>query len=79
VPKVTDLLFQEWRTADRAAFAAEKTLLSASMQAIDGKGVAPTDAERDRVRKLRSTANDLFHLAMAELNERVAAIKFIRK
>jgi hypothetical protein len=66
-------LFQEWRTADRTASAAEKSLLASSMLAIDGKGEIPQDAERDRVRRLRATANDLFHLAMNEMQQRAAA------
>jgi len=68
-------LFQEWRTADRAASAAEKVFMSDSLLAIDGKGAIPSDEERGRVRQMRALANDLFHLAMEEMQKRAAAAR----
>jgi hypothetical protein len=73
-PNETDL-FQEWRRADRAASAAEKAFMTDSMLAIDGKAAIPSDQERGRVRQMRALANDLFHLAMVEMQKRAAAAR----
>lgn len=62
-------LFQEWRVAHRAATAAEKDMLNASILALDGKGEPPSQAEALRVRRLRATADNLFQLAMAQMAE----------
>lgn len=67
-------LFKEWRTADRQAHTLEQALSKASLAALDGHGDAPpTEADREKARKLRHTADDLFHLAMAEMARRAAA------
>jgi hypothetical protein len=66
-------LFQEWRTADRQAHAMEQSLTRASLAALGGTGPAPTEAERDAAHKLRKTANELFHLAMAQMRDSSAA------
>jgi hypothetical protein len=62
-------LFQEWRTADRQAHAMEQALTRASLAALAGAGRAPTDDERGQAHELRRTANDLFHLAMAQMKD----------
>jgi hypothetical protein len=62
-------LFQAWRVANRAATAAEKDMLNASILALDGKGEPPSQAEALRVKRLRATADDLFQLAMAQMAE----------
>lgn len=64
----TDLL-QEWRDANRIATAAERAMLNASIRALERKGEPPTQAEAQRVRQLRATADDLFQLAMARMGE----------
>jgi hypothetical protein len=51
----------------------EQSLTRASLAALGGTGPAPTDAERDAAHKLRKTANDLFHLAMAQMRDSSAA------
>jgi hypothetical protein len=66
-------LFQEWRTADRQAHAVEQDLTRASLQALEGLGPAPTAEERETAHSLRRNANDLFHLAMAQMNDRAVA------
>ncbi len=43
------------------------------MRSLNGLCPAPAAAEHDRAHRLRRTANDLFHLAMAELKERAEA------
>jgi hypothetical protein len=68
-------LFQEWRTADRQAHAMEQALTRASLDALNGTGAAPTEAERDQAHELRKTANDLFHLAMEQMKEKSLAHK----
>ena len=62
-------LFQEWRVANRIATTAERSMLNASIRALDGKGEPPSQAEAQRVRSLRATADDLFQHAMAQLGE----------
>jgi hypothetical protein len=61
--------FQEWRTADRAARAAERQVFAASMRFIGGQGPGPTRDEIDFAHKLRATADDLFASAMREMEE----------
>ena len=63
------LLFQEWRAADRQAYAVEKSLIERSLQSLDGLCVCPLQEERDAARRTRDTANDLFHLAIAEMDQ----------
>ena len=67
-------LFQEWRTADRAAHALEQAITRASLDALSGNGEPPDDELRDRARNLRHTADDLFHLAMEEMKARAARL-----
>jgi hypothetical protein len=62
-------LFQEWRVANRVATTAERAVLNASIRALDGQGEPPSQAEAQRVRRLRATADELFQLAMAQLGE----------
>ena len=66
-------LFQEWRTADRQAHAVEQALTRASLAALEGNAPAPTAEERAKAHRLRQTANDLFHLAMAEMKDKTVA------
>lgn len=61
--------FQEWRVANRVATAAEKVMLNASILALDGKGLPPSQAEAQTVRRLRATADELFQQAMAQMGE----------
>ena len=58
--------FQEWRVADRRASAAERLVLQASMRAIEGTSVGPTDAAIAAAQRLRAVANDIFAVSMAE-------------
>lgn len=66
-------LFKEWRTADRQAHALEQALSKASLAALEGHGEPPASQERERAQDLRHTADDLFQLAMHELEARAAA------
>jgi hypothetical protein len=68
-------LFQEWRTADRQAHAMEQALTRASLDALRGAGPAPPEGERDKAHGLRKTANDLFHLAVAQMKDSSTARK----
>jgi len=68
-------LFQEWRTADRAAHALEQAITRASLDALSGDGEPPEEELRERARKLRHTADDLFHLAMEEMNARAGRLR----
>ena len=63
------LLFQQWRDADRQAYGLEKSLMERSLQSLDGLCARPLQEERDSARRSRDSANDLFHLAMAEMDQ----------
>jgi hypothetical protein len=69
MPSSSTDLFQEWRVASRIATTAERAMLNASIRALDGKGEPPSQAEAQRVRRLRATADDLFQQAMTQLGE----------
>jgi hypothetical protein len=53
---------QEWRAARRAASAAEKSILRKTLG-----GEAAASVELDEMHRLRGIANDLFAVAMAEV------------
>jgi hypothetical protein len=61
--------FQEWRTADHAALAAERVVFAASMRFIDGVGLGPTEKDIEDAHRLRAAADDLFKIAMQEVAE----------
>jgi len=61
-------LFQEWRAADRAAHALEQQIFRAHLAFVEGEGAAPSADDQETAHKLRNTANDLFKLAMDEMN-----------
>lgn len=67
--------FKEWRTADRAASAAEKAVLEKSLAAIEGVGEFPSDAEIRQSHALRASANDLYQAAMDEMAAAVRGLK----
>jgi len=69
MPATSTDLFQEWRLANRVATAAERAMLNASIQALEGKGEPPSPAEAQRAKGLRRAADDLFQLAMAHMRE----------
>lgn len=60
-------LFEKWREADAAARAAEKDVLTASLEALDGKRVPPSLEDRERAKKLRAAADAMLHAALASL------------
>ena len=63
-------IFQEWRVADRVAQEAERRAMREAMDGYDEAGREPTSQTRDDAHRLRSIANDLFAVAMAELKRR---------
>ncbi len=75
MPDPSDL-FQQWRTADRAAHAMEQLITRASLRALDGRGPAPSREEHDKVHKLQRKANDLFELAMADMRNRAEVNRY---
>jgi hypothetical protein len=68
-------IFQEWRTADRSASAAERELLKDSLRSIDSGGEALPPEAKARANRLRALANDLFHVAMQEMSDKAASLK----
>ena len=70
-----DSVFHEWRAADREAHSQERSMTKASLRALEGKGEAPSDDEREKARTLRQSADALFQRAMHEFKLRVARIR----
>jgi hypothetical protein len=68
-------LFKEWRAADRQAHLLEKALTQASLIALETRGEAPSPQQRDRARRLRQAADDLFALAMAEMKSQADRLR----
>jgi hypothetical protein len=60
-------LFDKWREADAAARAAEKGVLAASLEALDGKRAPPSVEDRERARRLRALADAMLQAALASL------------
>jgi hypothetical protein len=60
-------LFDKWREADAAARAAEKEVLTASLDALDGKRGPPSLEERNHAKRLRAAADGMLHAAMGSL------------
>jgi hypothetical protein len=68
--------FSEWRTADRAASAAEKLLFQDLMASIEGSAIAPpTPAAVAAASRLRGVADDLFAVAMNTFKEKAARFR----
>jgi hypothetical protein len=63
----TPRLFEKWREADAVARAAEKDVLTASLDALDGKGAPPSVDDRERARRLRATADGMLQFALVAL------------
>ena len=72
-------LFQEWRTADRAAHAAERAIVRAHLDTLEGHGSTPSRAEQDTAHRLRGEANDLFKVAMDQMDARREALRYPRR
>lgn len=70
-----ELLFSEWRTADRQARLLEQAIALAWLAALDGKGEAPSPEQVATVHRLREVANDLFNVAMAEMANRADSLR----
>ena len=70
-----ELLFSEWRTADRQARLLEQAIALAWLSALDGTGAAPSAEQIAAVRRTRAVANDLFKVAMAEMANRVDSLR----
>lgn len=68
-------LFQEWRAADRMAWAAERAVAAGSLRAIAGTGSLPTQEARAKARNLRATADDIFRVSMDEMSARVNELR----
>lgn len=67
-------LFREWRTADKVAHELEKRLLQQAMASIDGTGEPPPLEDKEKARRLREIANDLFLIAMAEMKRQAGLL-----
>jgi hypothetical protein len=64
----TPQVFDQWREADAAARAAEKDVLAASLEALDGKRRPPSLKEREHAKSLRAAADAMLQSALAALN-----------
>jgi len=54
----------EWRTAAKAAFTAEKVVSDAFVNYFSNKGAAPTRAQLDEAARRREVASHLFQIVM---------------
>jgi len=68
-------LFGEWRVADRSARQVEQELATAYVNALEGNGPPPLPELRARAYDLRRLADDLFHVAMAEMVARATSLR----
>lgn len=68
-------LFQEWRTADRAAWAVEKVVFADSLAAIEHKSGFPAAEDLARAKHLRGIADDLYATAMHEMGEAARTLR----
>ena len=65
-----DLLFKEWQAANRRAHSLEQAVTRACLDALEGHGEWPSAEERLEAEKARGIANDLFQVAMKQIDER---------
>jgi hypothetical protein len=56
--------FDQWRSAEAAAHAAERQVFEQAMRFLDGQAEAPSQAQWERCKELRRVANDLFALTV---------------
>jgi hypothetical protein len=70
-----DLLFREWQAANRKAHAKEQGIAHACMGALEGQLPWPSEQERAEALALRQLADDLFKVAMEEIEVRARANK----
>ena len=63
------LFFNEWRTAARAASAAERTVSQAYLLYISGKGEPPAAKQVEDAKRKRGVADDLFKVALSQWRE----------
>lgn len=61
-------LLATWRKADVIARAAEDVLLTASLQALNGKGQPPTRADQENAKQLRRAADALLEHAFRKMH-----------
>jgi hypothetical protein len=62
-------LFERWRLADQKARTAERLLFCEAMRSRQAMCEFPSSAKREQAKNLRASANELFELAMAKMNE----------
>jgi hypothetical protein len=67
--------FQEWRTADRAATAAERAVLADSLRSIEAMGNSPAVYHLEKARRRRAIANELFEIAMEAMGAQGNALQ----
>ena len=67
--------FDEWRMANWAASAAERSVLTATLDAIESGTPMPAKADVDQAKTLRGIATDLFSVAMQEMAAKAGRLK----
>lgn len=65
-----DLLFREWQSANRKAHGKEQALARACLDALERNAEWPSTEFRVEVQSLRALADDLFQVAMAQIEAR---------
>jgi hypothetical protein len=67
--------FDEWRMANWAASAAERSVLTASLEAIESGTPMPAKEDVEQAKALRGIATDLFAVAMQEMAAKAGRLK----
>jgi hypothetical protein len=67
--------FDEWRMANWAASAAERSVLTATLGAIESGTPMPAKEDVEQARVLRGIATDLFAVALEEMAAKAGRLK----
>ena len=65
----SDLLLREWRAANKKAHQMEQALARACLDALESSADWPTPEWRAEVQSARALADDLFQVAMGQIDE----------
>ncbi len=70
-----NLLFREWQAANRKAHLLEQELARACLDSLERNAGWPSDESRAEAQKVRALADDLFKVAMAQIDDRARSTR----